>query len=62
MKTIEDKTLDKLLSSGNGQPVTPEHRDWMNAQIRQTLSKKQRGEMNYTLLDQVRREFGLDAS
>lgn len=62
MDTVEDKTLDQLLSSGDGQPVTPEHRAWMNAQIRATLAKKERGEMNYTPLDEVRRKLGLDAS
>ncbi len=34
----------------------------MNAQIEETLAKKARGEIEYTPLDQVRREFGLDAS
>lgn len=62
MDTIKDKTLDQLLSPDDGQPITPEHRAWMNDQIKQTLAKKERGEMNYTPLDEVRREFGLDAS
>jgi len=62
MNTNEDAKLDQLRSTGDGQPVTPEHRAWMNDQIRATLEKKQRGEMKYTPLDQARREFGLDAS
>lgn len=62
MKTITDKKLDQLLSTDDAQPVTREHRDWMNGQIRQTLAKKARGELSYTALDQVRRELGLDAS
>ena len=39
--------------------VTPEHRAWMNAEIRNTLVKKQRGELTYHPLDEVMREFGL---
>ncbi len=62
MDTIEDKNLDQFLSSGDGKPVTPEHRAWMNEQIRQTLAKKEGGNMGYTPLDEVRREFQLDAS
>lgn len=62
MDTIEETTLDQYLSSGDGQLITPEHRAWMNEQIKATLAKKARGETKYTPLDQVRREFGLDAS
>ena len=54
--------MDNLLSSGDGQPIAPNHRQWMNDQINATLEKKARGEMSYTPLDQVRRNFGLDAS
>ena len=62
METIDDKTLSDLVSPADDQPITDEHRAWMNAQIKGTLEKKKRGEMNYTPLDQARREFGLDAS
>gem|GEM_PF-1848011 len=33
----------------------------MNEQIEATLSKKARGDMDYTSLDDARREFGFDA-
>ena len=62
MDTIDDNKLNQLLAPGDTKPVAPEHRAWMNAQIRETLEKKKRGEMNYTPLDQVRRTFGLDES
>ncbi len=61
MDTIDDKQLETFLAPSDGQPITPEHREWMNAQIRATLDKKARGEMTYHSLDDVRREFGLDA-
>lgn len=59
MKTITDPTLETMLAPPSGEPITPEHRAWMNAQIRETLAKKARGEATYTPLDQVRKEFGL---
>jgi len=34
----------------------------MNAQITATLAKKNTNQTTYTPLDQVRREFGFDAS
>lgn len=61
MDTIKDETLDALLSSGDGQPITPEHREWMNAEIRKTLAKMDAGETTYHNLDDVMREFGFDA-
>lgn len=62
METLSDQTLEQFLSPADGQPITAEHRVWMNEQIRATLEKKARGEMGYTPLDEVRREFGLDES
>ena len=62
MDTIKDKTLEQLSSPGDGQPISPEHRAWMDAEIRTTLEKKERGDLTYTPLDQVRRDFGFDAS
>ena len=62
METIDDKQLEAFLSPGDGQPITADHREWMNAQIKATLDKKTRGELNYHSLDDVRRAFGLDAS
>ena len=38
-----------------------EHDAWMNAQIKQTLAKKQAGEMTYRFLDEVMRKFGFNA-
>lgn len=61
MDTINDPKLEAMLSTGDNQPITPEHRAWMNREIRATLEKKARGEMTYHSLDDVRREFGLDA-
>ena len=61
MDTIDDKTLEQLVSSGDDAPVTPSHRAWMNAEVRETLGKKADGGLTYTSLDQVRRDFGLDA-
>jgi len=62
MNTINDSKLEKLLSSGDDEQSTAEQRAWMNEQIKTTLSKKAHGDMTYTSLDEVRREFGFDAS
>jgi len=62
MDTIDDSKLNQLLAPGNAEPIAPDHREWMNAQIKATLERKERGEMNYTPLNQVRRAFKLDAS
>ena len=62
MDTIADKKLDDLLAPARDEDITPEHREWMNEQIRETLAKKERGEMKYKSLNEVRRKFGLDAS
>ncbi len=62
MDTIDQQTPRTLLSSGDDHSITPEHRAWMNTEIRATLEKKARGELSYKPLEQVRREFGLDAS
>ncbi|MBC7284480.1 hypothetical protein [Hoeflea sp.] len=59
--TIKDAKLKKLLSCDDGHETTAAHRAWMNEQNKATLSKKARGEMKYTSLDDVRREFGFDA-
>ena len=61
MDTVKDKILEALSSTGDGEP-TSEHRAWMNAEVRTTLDRKERGEITYHSLDDVRREFGLDAS
>lgn len=62
MDTIDDKKLNEFLAPVTDAEITPEHRAWMNAKIEATLEKKARGELSYTPLDDVRREFGLDAS
>jgi hypothetical protein len=59
MDTIEETTLDQLLSSGDGQPITPEHRAWMNEQIQNALDHKRSGKATYSSLDDVRRKFGM---
>ena len=62
MDKINDAKLERLLSTAERHPPTEEHQGWMNEQIKTTLSKKTRGELTYTPLDEARREFGLDAS
>ncbi len=62
MDKVNDAKTQILLSDGDGGEISPQHRTWMNEQISATLAKKARGEMNYTSLDDVRREFGIDAS
>ena len=47
MDTINDKKLDDFLAPANGEDITPEHRAWMNDQIRQTLAKIDAGEMEF---------------
>ena len=59
MKTIEDQTLDAMLAPPDSEPIMPEHRAWMNAQIRETLAKKKSKEATYNPLEQVRKELGL---
>ena len=62
MDTNTDDTTEALLSPGTGQPISAEHCAWMDAEVRSTLEKKARGETTYHNLDDVRRDFGLDAS
>ena len=52
------RVLDPVAESD----ITAEHREWMNAEITARLDKKARGENAYTRVDDVRHEFGLDAS
>ena len=61
MDTIDKKKLDAFLAPGSDADITPEHRAWMNAEIRETLAKMDSGEMTYRSLDEVMREFGFDA-
>jgi hypothetical protein len=61
MDTIDDQKLESLLSRGDAEPITPEHRAWMNAEIEKTLAKMDAGETTYHSLDDVMREFGFDA-
>ena len=61
MDTINDKKLDDFLAPANGEDITPEHRAWMNDQIRQTLAKIDAGEMEYHSLEDVKRKLGFDA-
>lgn len=61
MDTVEKSIMEAVLGPGSDSDITPEHRAWMNAQIRATLEKKARGKMTYTPLDEIRRKFGLDA-
>lgn len=57
MDTIEDDELKAFLEPVADSDITPEHRAWMNDQIRQTLVKKARGELTYKSLDEVRQKF-----
>ncbi len=58
-KHIQDADLETFLKPvEQGEQPSPEHRSWMNEQIQNTLDKKARGEMNYTPLEEVRKEFG----
>lgn len=55
--SIEDAVKD-IEAGSEEHTISPEHRAWMNAQIQDTLDKKARGELNYTSLSDVRKEFG----
>jgi hypothetical protein len=54
--------VDDFVTPVRDEEITPEHRAWMNDQIRDALERKARGEMTYTSLEEVRRKFGFDAS
>ncbi|TFF27428.1 hypothetical protein E3C22_02920 [Jiella endophytica] len=62
MDDFRSDDLDGYLRPVRDDEVASNHRVWMNEQIAETLAKKERGEMNYAPLDQVRRAFKLDAS
>ncbi len=57
-QTVSDDLDGFLQPIEQRQKPTPEHRAWMNNQIQTTLDKKQRGELKYTPLEDVRKEFG----
>ena len=57
--TDTSNTASEALAPHHEDGITPEHRAWMNFEIRNTLAKKQRGELTYHPLDEVMREFGL---
>ncbi len=61
-ETKSTSAIDALLGSDPDHQVTLEHRAWMNDQIKQSLTKKERGETDYTPLEQARRKIGLDAA
>ncbi len=61
MKTIDDKKLNEFLEPMAESEITPEHRAWMDDQIRKTLAKKQAGTVTYRSLDAVMRKFGFNA-
>lgn len=55
-----DPAVEKYLKPlGPGEEISPEHRSWMDAQIRERMGKKARGEANYTPLEEVRVKLGL---
>lgn len=60
MKTMTDQNIiDAILKPPKaGKHIEPEHRDWMNAQIRDTLCRKLDNEFEYHSLDKVRDQFG----
>ena len=62
MDTVDDKKMQRVLDPVAESDITAEHREWMNAEITARLDKKARGETAYTRVDDVRGEFGLDAS
>lgn len=61
MDAIDDQQLKDYLASVPQSDIAPEHRAWMNAQIRAALEKIEAGEMSYLSLDDVMREFGFNA-
>ncbi len=61
METINDPILDDLLGPPGGGEIDPDHRAWINEQVRERLAKIESGEMKFKTLQEVRRKFGFDA-
>lgn len=59
MDTITDDKAEALLAAPTGEPIDPEHREWMNEQIRKALKHKQSGNATYKSLDEIRAKFKL---
>ncbi len=58
MSDVQDKAdIDELIGVSN-QPPAPDHDEWFRSKVRETLAKKAKGEVSYTPLDFVRKEFG----
>jgi hypothetical protein len=56
MAAVDEKTKT-LLEPVRDEDITPEHRAWMNAQIRDALDRKKSGQATFKSLADVRREF-----
>ncbi len=61
MDARRDEILDDLLTPTKGEDMAPEHRAWINAQVKERLAKIDSGEMGMKSLQEVRRKFGFDA-
>lgn len=57
-----EKTFDDgCFTANEDDRISPEHRAWMNDQIRETLAQIEAGRMGFRSLEDVMREFGFNA-
>jgi hypothetical protein len=57
MAVVDEKNAN-LLEPVRDEDITPEHRAWMNARIRDALDRKKSGQATFKSLADVRRDFG----
>ena len=60
MDARRGEILDDLLTPTRSEDLAPEHRAWINAQVKERLAKVDTGEMGLKSLKEVRLKFGLD--
>jgi hypothetical protein len=56
--TLENTKLDQSLLPIADKDITPQHRTWMNAEIKKALDHKQSGQATYKTLNEIRQKFG----
>lgn len=55
----QSKIADLIRPLQMGEEIAPGHRAWMDEQIRETLARKERGEIGYSPVEDIRGKFGL---
>ncbi len=58
MNELIEETREDFLAPVLDGEVTPEHRAWMNAQIRLAVKRKRDGTASYKSLDEIRQKYG----